>query len=226
MVWRSGARLRTWSTGRGDGAPLPLYCTLINSSSLRVAWFAASVPSPAKLAGLAVRVSLLKYSCLCVKCCPVNVRVTLLISDTLNAFGPHRGRRTPKLPFTSVLLPVLLWHLVTPGSGACCAPLSNCLILFRPPHSLIVACAIICASRLLPHGKLASHAQLPWHLTLLRTTFLPGGVGGDLALQPTSTLSGSPLTCAPLRCRSCTLALLWCSLSSASSLANSLTATL
>jgi hypothetical protein len=28
--------------------------------------------------------------CLCVKCCPVNVRVTSLISVTLNAFGPHR----------------------------------------------------------------------------------------------------------------------------------------
>jgi hypothetical protein len=52
-----------------------------------------------------VRASLLKYFFLCVKCCPVNVRVTSLISDTLNASGPHRGSRTPKLPFTPGLPP-------------------------------------------------------------------------------------------------------------------------
>jgi hypothetical protein len=52
------------------------------------------------------------------------------------------------------------------------------------------------------------------------------GGGVALARQPTSTLSGAPLTCAPHRCRSCSLALLWCSLSSVSSRANSLSATL
>jgi hypothetical protein len=170
--------------------PSLLYCTFINSSSLRVAWLATSMPSPAHLAGLATRVSPLKYFRLCVKCCPVNVRVTSLISDTLNAFGPHCGSRTLQLPFTSELTPVLLSQQTIPGCGAYCAPVSNCLILFRPPPSLIVACAIICACRRLPPGK------LPWPRTLLRTTFLPGGVGGDLALQPTSTLSGAPLTCA------------------------------
>jgi hypothetical protein len=171
-----------------------------------------------------VLVSLLKLFFLCVKCCPVNVRVnarvTSLTSVTLNAFGPHHGSRTRKLSFTSVLRPVLLWHLTIPGYGECCAPLSNCLILSHPPPSLLVACAIICAHRLLPPGR------LPWPRTLLRKTFLPGGVGVDLARLLTSTLPGAPLTCAPLRCRSCTLALLWCSLSSVCSLANPLTATL
>jgi hypothetical protein len=33
------------------------------------------------------------------------------------------------------------------------APLSNCLILFRPRPSLIAACAIICARRLLLPGR-------------------------------------------------------------------------
>jgi hypothetical protein len=104
--------------------------------------------------------------------------------------------------------------------GACCARLSNCLLLFHPPPLLIAACAIICARRLLLPGRLI------WSRTLLRKTSLLGGVGVALARQPTSTLSGAPLACAPHRCRSCTLALLWYSLSSVSSQANSLSATL
>jgi hypothetical protein len=221
MAWRSGDRL--WWQGHGGGAAqaaLHLWCTLINSFSLHVAWLAVSVPSLENQAGLVVLVSLLKCFWLCVKCCPVNVRVTSLISVTLHAFGQHRGSRTPQLSSTSVLPPMLLWHLTIPGCGACCAPLSNCLLLFRWPPSLIAACALICARRLPLPG------QPPWPRTLLRKTFLPGGVGVDLARQSISTLSGAPLTCAPPRCRSCTLTLLWCSLSSVFSLANSHSATL
>jgi hypothetical protein len=214
--------LRTWPPAHGCGATRgtrTLWCTLISFFSLHVAWLAASAPSPANLAGLAARVSLLKCFVLCVKCCPVTVRVTSLISDTLNAFGPRRGSRTPTLSFTSVLPPVPLWRLTIPGCGVCCAPLRNCLLFFHPLPSLIAACAIICARRHLLPGR------LPWARTLLRTTSLPGAVGEDLARQPTSTLCGAPFTCAPHRC-SCTLALLWCSLSSASYPANSLSATL
>jgi hypothetical protein len=110
-VWGPHAHLVAGTRRRGGASrPHPLL-HLINSFSLHVAWLAASAPSPANLAGLAVPVSLLRCFCLCVKCCPVNVRVTSLISVTRNAFGPHRGNRTPKLSSTSVLPPVLLWHL-------------------------------------------------------------------------------------------------------------------
>jgi hypothetical protein len=179
--------LRTCAPGHGGGSTsvsLPFCCTLMNSLSLHVAWLAASAPSPAHLAGLAVIVSLLKCICLCFTCCPVNVRVTLFISVNLNSFRPQRGSRTPKLSFTSVLPPVLVWHLTNPGGGLCCAPLSNCLIIFRPPPSLLAACAIICARRLLLPKRLS------WPRAILGKTFLPGGVGVDLARQSTSTLSG------------------------------------
>jgi hypothetical protein len=141
----------------------------------------------------------------------------LRYSERLRAAS--RQPHIPNLPFTSVLPPVLLWHLTIPGCGACCAPLSSFLILFHLPPLLSAACTIICARRLLLPGG------LPWPRTL-RKTSLPGGVGVDLARQPTSTLSGAPLTCPPHRCSSCTLALLWCSLSSVSSQANSLSVTL
>jgi hypothetical protein len=59
-------------------------------------------------------------------------------------------------------------HLTIPGCGACCTPLSTCLLLFRPPPSFILACAIICARRLPLPGR------LPWPRTLLRKRFCPG----------------------------------------------------
>jgi hypothetical protein len=165
-------------------------------------------------------VSLLKCFCLCVNCCPANVRVPARISVNLNAFGPHCGSRSPKISFNSVLPPVPPWHLTISGYGACCTPLSTCLILFRPPPSLIVACAIISARTYPLPGR------PPWHRSLLRKTLLPGSISVDLSCQPISTRFGTASTCAPLRCRSFTLALLWCSLSSVSFLASSLTATL
>jgi hypothetical protein len=113
--------------------------------------------------------------CLCVKCCPVNARVTSLMSVAVNASGPRRGSRAPTPPCTSVLPPMLPWTPIIPGCGACYPPLRTCLLLVCQLLKLIVACAIICAHRL----------PLPWRLpcsrTLLRITFLTGGVVVPLA---------------------------------------------
>jgi hypothetical protein len=163
-------------------------------------------------------------SCNCfrlrVKYCPVtDVRVTLLISVSLCTSRQHRGSHAPKLPFTSVLLLMLPWHLILLGCGVRSAPLTKCLLLRQPPL-LVIACVIICARRLPSPGRLL------WPRTLLRTTSQPGGIGVALAPPHSSTLLSARSSFAPLCGRSCTLALLWCSLSSVSSLAGSHTAIL
>jgi hypothetical protein len=135
-------------------------------------------------------VCLLKCFLLCVKCCPVNVHVTLLISVTRSASGQRRGSLGPKLPFTSVLQPMLPWPPIIPGCSVCCAPLSTRLRLFRPPRSLIVAFVILCVCRLSPPGRL-----LFIH-TLLRKTSRPGGDAWPCAPhshQPSWALPGHVL---------------------------------
>jgi hypothetical protein len=122
-VWGPLAHLDAGTRKRRGSRPPPPYYTLISSFSLRVAWLAASVPSPANLAGLAVRGLFLKCFCLCVKCCQVNVRMTWLISVILNVCGPLRDNRNPTRPCPSVLPPVLPWRQIIP-SCACGALLS------------------------------------------------------------------------------------------------------
>jgi hypothetical protein len=79
MAWRSGAHMRTWSPGRGSEEAhtrLPLCCTLINSFSPRVVWFAASAPSPGEPGWTRRACVSPEVLLLCVKCCPVKVRVS------------------------------------------------------------------------------------------------------------------------------------------------------
>jgi hypothetical protein len=94
------------------------------------------------------------------------------------------------------------------------------------PNTALAQDRSLCDHLRLQTFSRTSSRRLPWPHILLQTSFLPGSVSVALASRRTSTLSGSALTCVRLRCRSCALALLWCSVVYVSSLASFLAATL